>query len=428
MAKGLSFAAEKYLLDSLNRIAKNPSGYAVLFVRVSKLKPKNRHPGFLKIFAKMFDGLVGATDGLMFILSTGDFAILGKNISSETVDLAVQKLQQGLSADPVFYAQNREDFAHLYEFPEDFTTFYQYIEQIIEAGEAPLNVLPKKNPITAAEIDEIINYLDTYVDVSEMVKRQSIMRIGGNNDFKVLFQEFFVAVKDLSSRFNRNIDFVANRWLFLYLTQTLDKKTIASFKSADIKNWPEQISLNLNLSSVFSKEFVDFAKNFLAETQKIIVEVQMMDVLNNLSLYFEAKELLNRGGHKLLIDGLSPETLRMLNLNRLEPDYIKIFWNPMMEFDMDNAELKQVFESFGRERIILAKCTDEKAIRWGVKYGLNTFQGPYIDMLEVALVRAQCPHGKECQALDCLKRRRLLSGYERDKCKCKDCLEKILGA
>ncbi len=427
MAKGINFTAEKYLLDSLNRIAKNPDGYAVLYVSVSKLKPKNRHPGFIKIFAKMFDGLVGATDGLMFILSNGDFAILGKKISPETVEQAVLKLQQGLSADPIFYAHNRDEFAHLYEFPHDFVPFYNHVQQIIDAGEVPVSSIVKKNPITAAEIDEIINYLDNYVDVPEIVKHQSVIKIGRNNQFQVLFQEFFVAVKDLSSHFNRNIDFVANRWLFLYLTQTLDKKTISSFKSAAIQNWPKQVSLNLNLSSVFSKEFVDFAKKFLTEEQKIIVEVQMMDVLNNLPLYFEARELLHRGGHQILIDSLSSETLHMLNLNRLEPDLIKIFWNPMMEFDMDNTELRQLFDVFGREKIILAKCGDEKALRWGIKYGLSNFQGPYIDMLEVALIRAQCPHGKECSADDCLKRRRLLAGSVREQCKSKEFLEKMLG-
>ena len=80
MPKAGSFTAEKYLLDSLSRIAKNPAGYSVLYVNVSKLKPKNRHPQFVKIFAKLFEDLVGATNGMMFILTSGDFAILGKKL------------------------------------------------------------------------------------------------------------------------------------------------------------------------------------------------------------------------------------------------------------------------------------------------------------------------------------------------------------
>lgn len=67
----------------------------MLYVNVSKLKPKNRHPEFVKIFAKLFDGLVGATNGLMFILSNGDFAILGKNITQNTVEEAVKNCGRG---------------------------------------------------------------------------------------------------------------------------------------------------------------------------------------------------------------------------------------------------------------------------------------------------------------------------------------------
>ncbi len=427
MAKAANFTTERYLLDSLNRIAKNPSGYAVLYVHVSKLKPKNRHPRFIKIFAKMFDGLVGATNGLMFILSNGDFAILGKNISPATVELAVEKLRQGLSADPILYGKDSSEFARLYQFPQDFASFYRQIESIIENGVPLDKEEPEKFAVKATEIDEIINYLNNDINVSSLVKRQSVLRLDKTTAYKVLFQEFFVAVKDLSAMLSRNVDLVANRWLFLYLTQTLDKKTISSFKNADIKNWPEQISINLNLSSVFSREFVDFAKNFLKENQKIIVEVQMMDVFNNLPLYFEAKEILHRGGHKILIDATSPEMLHMLNIQRLEPDMVKVFWDPMMEFDTNNQELRKIFEEYGEDKVILAKCVDEKSLRWGVHYGLNNFQGPYIDNLEVALVKRQCPHGNFCSVADCLKRRRLLAGFFRDECPQKDYLEKLLG-
>ena len=426
MVKAGSFAAEKYLLDSLNRIGKNPLGYSVLYVNVSKLKPKNRHPEFVKIFAKLFDGLVGATNGLIFILSNGDFAILGKNITQNTVEEAVKKLRQGLSSDPILYAHDSGEFAHVYEFPEDFSSFYQYIERMIEEGLVIREVEPQKFPLQAHQVDDVIAHMDR-IDIAEIVKHQSVMRLGGAKKFEVLFQEFFVAVKDLSMQFNKSIDLVGNKWLFLFLTQTLDRKTISSFDTAELSQWPHRISLNLNLSSVFSKEFVSFAKNFLKDDQKIIVEVQMMDVFNNLPLYFEAKDLLHRGGHQLLIDATSPEMLHMLNIKRLEPDWIKIFWDPIMEFDANNEEFRQLVEDLGREKIILAKSLDEKSVRWGMSHGISAFQGPYIDNLEVAIIRSQCPGGKECNAVDCLKRRRLLAGAFRDECRYKEYLEKLLG-
>ena len=425
MPKAGSFTAEKYLLDSLSRIAKNPAGYSVLYVNVSKLKPKNRHPQFVKIFAKLFEDLVGATNGMMFILTNGDFAILGKRITQETVENAVKTLRQGLSSDPVLINSESGEFAEVYEFPEQFVPFYKRIEDII-AADAEQPAEPRRRPLSAAQVEGVISHLDN-LDIRDIVKHQSIIRIGGVKKFEVLFQEFFVAVKDLSAQFNKDIDLTGNRWLFLYLTQVLDKKTMSAFQTADLKVWPRQISLNLNLSSVRSREFISLVKNFIRPEQKLIVEVQLMDIFNNLASYFEVRDLLHQGGHQILIDNTSPEMLHMLNIKRLEPDWVKIFWAPLMEFDLDNAELRQTIADLGAQNVILAKCRDEKAMRWGLKYGINAFQGPYIDDLEVALIRSGCPNAKNCKVLDCLKRKRLLAGAYRDECVHKDCLEKLLG-
>lgn len=426
MAKAQSKVSEKYLLETLDRIAKNSAGYSVLYVSISKLKPKNRHPEFVKIFAKLFDSVVGSARGQFFILSNGDFVILAKDITHDLVDDAIEKLRQGLSADPVIHSKDSSEFATIYNFPLELAEFYEYIEKLMNApDEDEIEEVEYKRPIEAGEIDNIIAKLDE-IDISEIVKHQSVLRIKGAGKFEVMFQEFFVAVKDLSLQFDRNLDLVGNLWLFMYLSQTLDKKTLSAFYSAELKNWSKYISLNLNLSSVFSREFVDFAKNFLKNDQKVIVEVKLMDVFNNLPMYFEAKEILHKGGHKLLIDEVSPAALKMLNIKRLEPDLLKIFWEPLLEYDLENHNLKDAIAIMGRENVILAKCSDDKALKWGVRYGITAFQGPFMDNLEVALIRAKCPNGKNCSAQDCLKRRRLLLGDFRDECVSKENLEDLL--
>lgn len=427
MAKAVNTISEKYLLEALDRVARNPSGYSVLYVNVSKLKPKNRHPEFVKIFAKLFDSVAGDTKGTLFVLANGDFAILGKDITHETVNAAVKKLRDGLSSDPVVHTHDSHDFFEIYDFPLDLPAFYSYVEEMMQnaAQTVRQDEISKKRPVTAGEIEDLIRALDD-IDIAEIVKRQSVLRIKGAGKFEVMFQEFFVAVKDLSLQFDADMDLVANRWLFSYLTQTLDKKTMEAFFVSDIKNWPNVVSLNLNLSSVFSKEFVNFAKNFVKPHQKIVVEVQLMDVFNNLPLYFQAKEILRRGGHKLLIDTMSPSALKMLNIAKIDPDMIKIFWEPLLAYDSENQDLKKAIEHLGKENVILAKCDNEQSIKWGVKYGITAFQGPYIDNLEVAMLRSRCPQAAECGAVNCLKRKRLLAGSFRDECRNKELLEDLL--
>lgn len=148
--------SEKYLLETLDRIARNSFGYAVLYVSVSKLKPKNRHPEFVKIFAKLFDSVVGSARGQFFILSNGDFVILARDITPDMVENAVEKLRQGLSSDPALHSRDGSEFARVISFPEEFGAFYEYIEKRIESPEEEVEEIAYKRPIEAGEVDEVI--------------------------------------------------------------------------------------------------------------------------------------------------------------------------------------------------------------------------------------------------------------------------------
>ncbi|MBE6444693.1 MAG: hypothetical protein E7019_01345 [Alphaproteobacteria bacterium] len=424
MAKTEGFAEEKKILEFLRRIERNQSAYSALYVYVSKLKPKNRHPLFVKVIARLFDGLVGAAEGQLFVLENGDFVIIGKNITSVTINNAVGKLRKCLASDPILMSQEECAFTKIYMFPEEFIDLGMQIEEMMINRNVDVPTI-QKFAIEAKQLESVKEHLDD-IDVAEIVKHQSILRFESSDVFKSLYQEFFVAVKDLSLQYNPSIDLVANKWLFLYLTQILDKKTISSFKQSAINNYPQAVGLNLNLSSVFSDEFKNLISDFTNSGKYIIAEVQLSDMFNSLNLYFEAKKFLHDHNCKMLVDGLTLSMLQTLDIPRLQPDLVKIFWDPIMEFDTNNANFKKFISDFGSDNIILAKCKDVKSIRWGIKYGIRNFQGPYIDNLEVELVRKQCPNGGICTTEDCLKRRRLIVGAERDKCVYKDYLEKIL--
>ena len=167
-------------------------------------------------------------------------------------------------------------------------------------------------------------------------------------------------------------------------------------------------------------------KDKVKPNQKLIVEVKMMDVLNNLPLYFKVKEILHMGGHKLLIDEVNPSSLKLLNLERLAPDMVKVFWEPLLEYDTDNEMFRKVVNILGADNVVLAKCDTNSAFKWGLSYKINTFQGPIIDNLEVALLQKKCPDAAKCSVAECLRRKRLLWGGFRDACLQKEILEELL--
>ena len=216
-AENLRFDAEKYLLETLERITKNRAEYKVLYVNISKLKPKNRHPKFVKIITRLFDDLVFIANGTMFVLENGDFVILGKNITDKIVSDVLEKLRVGLISDPVWVSKSSSEFVQIYE-PEDFDDFYKKIEEMIQ-GERVISDVVYRRAVDAEQMDVIKEHLDM-VSLVDVVKHQGVIRLENSSNYRRLFDEYFVAVKDLSRNFDKNIDLVGNKWLFLYLTRT----------------------------------------------------------------------------------------------------------------------------------------------------------------------------------------------------------------
>ena len=425
MAGYSKFDTEKYLLETLERITKNRNEYKILYVNISKLKPKNRHPKFVKIITRLFDDLVSIANSTMFVLDNGDFAILGKNITDKIINDAVEKLRRGLITDPIWTSRSSSEFTNVYQ-PEEFDDFYKKIEAMINE-DARVNDEIFRNPIDAGQIDAVKEHLDM-VNLVDVVKHQGVIRLENSSNYRRLFDEYFVAVKDLSRNFDKNVDLVGNKWLFLYLTQTLDKKTMASFVVSDVKNRTGKISLNLNLSTINTPDFINFEQYIKGQNQSIIVEVQPIDILNNMRAFINTKEKLHKLGHEVLLDATSLEMLQSLNIKSLGFDYVKLFWHDLMEeYNPQSEEIKSLFEEIGVNKIILAKCLSENALRWGIKNGIRAFQGPYIDMLEVAMIRKNCPNGKRCTANDCLKRKKMISGNVRNMCDYKEILDRNPG-
>ena len=425
MAEHSKFDSERYFLETLERITKNRSEYKVLYINISKLKPKNRHPKFVKIITRLFDNLVMMADSTMFVLSNGDFAILGKNITEKIVNDAVDKLRRGLITDPIWTARSSSEFTQVYN-PDEFDELYRKIEMMVNDENRLVDVV-YRNPVDAGQMDAVNEHLD-FVNIVDIVKHQSVIRLENSSNFRCMFDEYFVAVKDLNQNFDKNVDLIGNKWLFMYLTQSLDKKTISAMSVSEVNNQVQKISLNLNMATIKTPEFSIFEQYVKNKNQSLIVEVQPIDILNNMKEYFNIKEMLHKLGHEVLLDATSLEMLQAFNVNLLGFDYIKIFWHDFMdEYSAKSGEIKQLFEEIGYNKLILAKCLDEKAVRWGIKNGIRAFQGPYIDMLEVAVIRKKCPNGKRCAAADCLKRKRMISGYFRNMCEYKEILERKLG-
>ena len=418
--------SERQLLDTLERMGSEVSDVFCLYMKFSELKYENKQQKQVRLFKRLLGDVLTYSSAELFILSNKDFVILGNGLFYTEFESVIKTIKNMLRHDPFIANDSDGDFAKVYDFPDHYQFIYELVKNFYEASDNDLIVKTNNlREIEAEDLDNIITKLSS-IAVEKFVRKQSAVVIHETTqDMKVVFQEYFTSMKELSKELSPNIDILGDRWLFQHLTQTLDKRMLTAF--ANLKDFvnPPQLNLNLNLSSVFSKEFVAFAKGFLTKGQKITVEFQLMDVFHNLNLFYEARELLWKGGHKVLLDSVDGITLDFLDVSKLKVDYIKLLWNPGLVSKTYNRTIDRVVDEIGKEKIILIRCETEAALRWGMRRNINTFQGYYIDSMLGAMTKAKCPFGKNCTIEQCSARKGYLLDGRREECFSLDNLDDI---
>jgi len=193
---------------------------------------------------------------------------------------------------------------------------------------------------------------------------------------------------DLARKIAPDVDLFSNPWLFHFITDFLDRRVLAVVGRMNFDKLADPLSLNLHIGTVLSPEFQLFNDQVKSQAEKIIIEVQMIDVIADMGAYDYARKWLADQGYRLLIDGLSPLTLQFFDPGIIEPDYIKIAWSADMIRDIADTqmeELRDVVGYFGADKIVLARVEAEEAVKWGLGLGIHRFQGYFVDKLADAM-------------------------------------------
>ena len=88
-------------------------------------------------------------------------------------------------------------------------------------------------------------------------------------------------------------------------------------------------------------------------------------------------------GYKVCIDGITIDSLAYIDMKKLGADLLKMFWSPKMADEAENPDSDFVrnIKEIGASNFVLARIDDEKALAVGHSFGINLFQGRYIQHL-----------------------------------------------
>ena len=212
------------------------------------------------------------------------------------------------------------------------------------------------------------------------VQQQTMADIKPDQPPQELMSEYFIRMDALKKHVFPNVEMRGSGNLFNQLTITLDRVLIGAFDQ--INPGRKACSINLNVESVFTKAF----ETFLGEEggpslNNMVFEFRQENILQQFDEFELAANLIKSRGGLIAIDAIFPETVGLVNLNKLHATFAKIFWRLGAEkiLPAQRDEIKRM-QNDGLI-FVLARLDDESGIKVGQDLGITVFQGFCIDDL-----------------------------------------------
>ncbi|MDD5587151.1 MAG: EAL domain-containing protein [Alphaproteobacteria bacterium] len=384
------------LLDTVRRLENLRADRVAVHIHLSSLTSSNKRNHYLRIATELFITCISAYEGQLFSLGNNDLVFLAKSAPVDTLDNAVNRLRVLFCEDPL--AQQNDGngdqprFCTWYSLDRDYDTLLEAAQNLLqkaeEARQRPeldphidtTKLLEPIRPEILAKLEQVLER----ADVSNLIRRQTICTVVEEQKPQPLFEEIFVSIEDLQGITSPSANLLADRWLFQYLTQTLDRRVI-NLLIRDGVNTSRPFSLNLNVATVLSPLFARFEAIITPQLKgRLVIEMNKLDVFSDMGAFLFARDYLHDRGFRICLDGLTHHTLPYYDRERLGFDLIKIYWTPGSIDDMRQEMLpaiRNIVMEAGQARTILCRCDGPRAIEIGQSLGIIMFQGRYIEGL-----------------------------------------------
>ncbi len=411
---------EGLLYDAAERVGRVREGRLALHLHLSQLLPSNREEGRIRIAFRMFESMVDAYRGQMFLMSNSDIVLICKDARVNDLDAIVYKLRALFSTDPLTYAESadgQDRFVSYYDIEADYDSFFALCGRMVADSKkqaADLRAAPPAQPLDAKNLTKVLERIGA-TDIAGVVRRQACVHINQRMTAEVAFQEFFMSIMDLQKVLAPDVNILANRWLFQHLSQVLDLRVLSVLQNCGLRKMPSAFSVNLNMATIETPVFQQFEAAIRGRAG-LVVEFQLLDIFNDLDGFFRARDRLRARGHKSVLDGMTPVTLQFMDAELFDTDYVKVSWSPDMIDDIKTAEVQNALGPVGFERVILARCDTETSISWGLSQGIRMFQGRFLDSMGAAVTMAQCGKSSACTLNQCTQRHGVIAGRPRAEC------------
>ena len=420
MQREASLSRAYLLLDYVQRLERHREGRRAVHIHLSKLKAQNRREHHLRIAENTFDELTKQFDGQAFAMQNGDIVFVCRDASIADMDDAMQRLRRLFEDDPLAQsidAGHEDLFCNYYNVESQYAPFLEIAEGLyneeqrrikrlqMAAEQSGESMQGEQTPLSPQQLGKLVEFLGR-ADLSSVMRRQSICAVAGTDLPRPVFKELFISIGELAQQVLPNVNLAANRWLFQHLTETLDLRVLKLLTQADDRDLLSSFSVNLNVGTLLSRKFAEFDTSLRTGGRgTIVIELQLIDIYSDVANYMFARDFVRERGYRVCIDGVTHQSLPLVDRQALGADLVKLAWLPELSdgvSDETRENLNKQVERVGPSRVILARCDAPNAICLGQSMGISMYQGRYLDTVlqNQARRRQERGPGRQFQAIE----------------------------
>lgn len=390
------------ILDFVKKIDKDINSYKALYLYTHKLQNQSLKSMQRQALIETFENVVKKTGGEIFGLPNDDVVVIFNKLSDDEILACLVKIRFMFHDDPLI--KNADDleeigFIKFFDLGIEAENFKNIVKKTMQAeptfsldrkdsrgkqGAAAMGFGAKKlrRELTPPVLAKVQKILST-ADFSSFIRRQAICAVIGKAPPQRVFEEVYVSIPDLRDTLLPDVDLTANPWLFLSLSETLDKRVLETISRHDDGSLSGNFSININVSTILSDEFLEFDENISASMRStVVLELQLVDIFSDIKAFILAKTFAQARGYKVCIDGITVDKLKYLNRAQLNCDLIKIIWHPtFMDIVREDTHFMDYVNKSERAKMILCRIDDPQAVEVGNSLGINLYQGRYIQRM-----------------------------------------------
>ncbi len=351
-------------------------GRRVLLLRTDLLPPRLTRLHHLQLARAALEPLMTAERARTHDLPTGRLAVSWRGDAPMLLQQSLGALEHLLGDGFRVGPAALQTLIRLFDLPQDGAALLDAAGLEVGAEAAPCRrhaasvsrSPPPLVPLDTSALSAMERQLAA-ADMARFARRKPICRLDGDH-VHLAWEKRYLSISELTATLAPGRSAQADAWLFRRLTRILDRRMLALLSAPQELRSAGPFSLNLNVGSMLSPEFLRFDAVLPAALRgRVVLDMQPADVLADPAAFTFACGFARARGYRLLLRSITATLLPLLCLSRMELDFVQLRWSANL------AGITPALLQAGDAQWVLSQADEPAALQWGRDQGISLFQG-----------------------------------------------------